>query len=70
MQDIKIIDKGRHVYAFVEFTNIGDAEEAYREYNHHNILDYKERKFEAPILKLSMLLDPETREVYKRNNNI
>jgi hypothetical protein len=31
IQDIKIIDKGRHVYGFVEFTNIGDAEEAYRE---------------------------------------
>lgn len=34
--DIKIIDKGRHVYAFVEFGNIGDAEEAYREYYFSN----------------------------------
>jgi hypothetical protein len=30
--DIKIIDKGRFVYAFVEFKQLGDAEEAYREY--------------------------------------
>lgn len=31
--DMKIIDKGRHVYAFVEFSSIGDAEEAFREYS-------------------------------------
>ena len=29
--DIKVIDKGRFVYAFVEFSQLGDAEEAYRE---------------------------------------
>lgn len=29
--DIKVLDKGPHVYAFVEYSKIGDAEEAYKE---------------------------------------
>lgn len=47
--DMKIIDKGRHVYAFVEFASIGDAEEALREYQVPYNVDSKTSRYVTRI---------------------